>query len=1469
MIIRLFYHNSVKDIPIYGNSSLTIGSGQENDISIPDSDLLKRHVSIIQQNNTLTITGLGNVYLQGTNLSQPTIMLPQDTFVLSTKYKISLFVKEEYVTSCQALQLKDFDKITVGRGPDNVVTINSHRASKRHAVIQRVENVYQIQDCGSTNGIYVNGQKIQNAVLDRDDEIVLGDVDIRISDGTLTVFYDKSKVHLKHSPAQASNAQPAVFTRSPRLKLDVLTGELDIAPPPAIGGKPELNWVALALPALTTVGLALVIALAMSNPMMLLYTLPMTASGMAVSLYNYRRQTKGFAQQTRARLDTYAAYLDITVKQIQKSQQQQLAALTSAAPDTDSCFSIVRQRDRRLWERRPQDQDFLSLRLGSGEVDSSLRVNAPREELSLEDDELKRRPQAIAKRYRQIQGAPILCDMLRGQVCGIVGSRRDALRLLNNMTVQFATLHCYTESKAVFLCDEMDKETLGWVQRLPHTSRGEGEGSYAVFSREEASRLLQDFSVFLKNRRQELEGEDNSYGKASIPLPYYLFVIGQPAFLGRNDPINQYLFQSRNLGVGVILVVEEMVQLPKECNLIVEIKGDQGVLYHKDNAARRQKFQVDSAEPDRFRTFSQRLSRITCDEEKEKQSLPKQYTLFQMLGLSQALDYPIAQRWRPKEKLDSLSAPLGVGESGQLISLDLHERAHGPHGLVAGTTGSGKSEILQTYILSMALRYRPDDVGFVIIDFKGGGMANQFAYLPHLLGAITNIEGREIDRSLASIRAELLKRQRLFAEQGVNNIDKYIEAYRQRKTPTPLPHLLLIVDEFAELKAEQPEFMKELISAARIGRSLGVHLILATQKPSGQVNEQIWSNSRFRLCLKVATREDSSEVLKSPVAFRIKEPGRAYLQVGNNEVFELFQSAYSGAEAAPGRSQLEAVVDRIACYCQEQHIQRLPSICLPALPEILKYEPLVKAPMGTGITALLGWYDAPDCQEQGELSVNLTESNLIVIGSPQSGKTNLLQTILRDLSERYSSDQVNLYIIDFGSMLLKNFETLNHVGGVAVTTEEEKLENLFKLLIAQVTRRKERFAAQGVSSYPGYLDAGLTDLPQIVLLIDNLTILQELYPQTGDQLLALCREGLSAGISVVAANAQTSGISLKLLLNFSKRIALYCNDSGEYSNLFDRSRLTVGNLPGRGLTEIDHQILEVQMYLSFQGEREIDRVNDMRRYVDQANRRNQGKRAVPIPVVPELVTLDGLSQSGCDIRTANWRVPLGMDYADMSLFSVDLWKTGLLAIAGGEGMGKTNLILHILDSIQSNIFDNLSHIYLADGAGELEPAYDYGCVRTCTENAAEAKTMIEDVYTQLQERKAACTNNRTLAADLESEPLLLLVLSDPDILAQLLQDKGTGDKLLAIAKELKKYKACVLLSNLENEPIGYSAPALLKYVKETNSLFVLEDIANIRLLDIPLKLQREYAKELRPGDGFSFLGGKVRKIRTILRAEQS
>ena len=335
--------------------------------------------------------------------------------------------------------------------------------------------------------------------------------------------------------------------------------------------------------------------------------------------------------------------------------------------------------------------------------------------------------------------------------------------------------------------------------------------------------------------------------------------------------------------------------------------------------------------------------------------------------------------------------------------------------------------------------------------------------------------------------------------------------YKEGRAEVPLPHLILLVDEFAELKAEQPDFMKELISTARIGRSLGVHLILATQKPSGVVNDQIWSNSKFKLCLKVQEKSDSNEVLHSPLAAEIREPGRAYLQVGNNEIFELFQSAYSGApalvqstnakrkfrinsvslsgkrrviyEQKPEKSeasltQLEAMVEYVNEYCTEAHIAKLDDIILPPLPEMVPY-PHKLEKVGTDVTVPIGICDDPDRQAQDPFEINLSKSHYYILGSSLSGKTAMLQGMMMGITAKYSPKEVNIYIIDFASMMMKIFEGLNHVGSVVTIADEDKLKNLIKMLLEKIGRRRKLLADRGLSSFSSYREAGYKDEAQI------------------------------------------------------------------------------------------------------------------------------------------------------------------------------------------------------------------------------------------------------------------------------------------------------------------------------------------------------------------------------------------------------
>lgn len=429
--------------------------------------------------------------------------------------------------------------------------------------------------------------------------------------------------------------------------------------------------------------------------------------------------------------------------------------------------------------------------------------------------------------------------------------------------------------------------------------------------------------------------------------------------------------------------------------------------------------------------FSRQLSNFKVRENASNAAIPDMLTFLDMYKTSRVEDLDMYHKWLENRTYESMRSLIGQKAGEQPVYLDIHEKYHGPHGLVAGTTGSGKSETLQTYILSLVLNYHPHEVAFILIDYKGGGMAQSFIGLPHLAGVITNLGGNQTTRALLSINAEIKRRQHTFNEYKIKHIDAYIELYRNGEAEEPMPHLLIIADEFAELKKEQPDFVRALVSAARVGHSLGINLILATQKPSGVVDDEIWSNTRFRICLRVADKQDSNEMLKRTDAAYITGTGRGFLQVGNDEIFDEFQSGWSGAPYTPevpfnddskakaviigltGKpeavkkkkkkkgdnvkkfTQLDAMVQYAANLAEENHIKPLRQIWLPPLPGLFYLDDLELTWDEKQIKLPVGLADDPQNQRQFPVYLDfIRDGHLLICGSAGSGKTSLVQTIL-------------------------------------------------------------------------------------------------------------------------------------------------------------------------------------------------------------------------------------------------------------------------------------------------------------------------------------------------------------------------------------------------------------------------------------------------------------------------------------------
>lgn len=1380
------------------------------------------------------------------------------------------------------IDLSKVKELVISDKADSDIVLNSDFGKNTFINIKTTTQGVELVEQSSPYGVYVNGKLIEKKViLENSDFVSVADFSFYYNEGNLIFDIHNITVNSEYtinSDYQNNTLYP-LFVRNTRLKSKINEEKIKILDPQSIPTKPELNIVTSLMPTIVMFVLVVVLRGIMNTGAgaYVLFSICSMGMGVLTSVFSIYNNQKKYKKECANRKDTYLTYIENKEKEIIKARQAELECLRNTYYSTKQDLEHIERFDTCLFDREPNDEDFLDVYLGTGRKVAKREIDYKAQEKLESGDELSQLPTQVSDKYKYINNAPITVKLKDANAVGVIGNEEQLYEMFKCFIVDLMSRQYYGDLSIYTLLDE-DVERYDWLRYIPHIHKNEFHRNIVCNSESKNNifeYLYKEFSV--------------RDGKKNIQGWNVILVMKENGI--KSHPISEYIERASELNTVFVFFEEKEERLPLHCSKVVKIEDDNtGVLFESRNKTETHEFQYTTVNDKAVSKATKILAPIYCEEISLESSLRKSISLFELLGIYSPEDIDLAKRWNTARIYDSMAVPLGVNVKDDIVYLDLHEKHHGPHGLVAGTTGSGKSEILQTYILGAATIFHPYEIGFVIIDFKGGGMVNQFKNLPHLIGAITNIDGKAIDRSLKSIRAELLKRQTLFAEAEVNHIDKYIKKYKAGEVKKALPHLVIIVDEFAELKAEQPEFMKELISTARIGRSLGVHLILATQKPAGQVNEQIWSNSKFKLCLKVQTKEDSNEVLKSPLASEIREPGRAYLQVGNNEVFELLQSGFSGSpekiddskmksikidslkfdgthttvfEQKPkknssSRTQLEAIVDYINKYCKEQNIGKLQEICLPALPEIIKHDKNMKlATESEDIKCELGIYDDPDNQYQGVISLAVGTQNTFIIGSAQYGKTNLLEVLIRNVAESYSPDEVNLYIMDFGSMVLKNFEKLAHVGGVVCPQDDEKIKNLFKYLNDQVISRREKLLSVGVSSFIAYKEAGYKDVPQIILFIDNLTALKELYLQDSDALLKLCREGVSVGISIVVANAQTTGFGYKYLANFSSRIALFCNEAGEYSSLFGTGRMRPDEIPGRGLIEIDKVLYEFQTFLAFEGEKEIDRVQNMSDFIKETNLKYPDSHATVIPEIPDILTEDYLFSNFSSGEFTSQMIA-GLSYDTVAPLKLDLAKNNLLAISGAENSGKTNYVRYIIHAIQKRckqldlfIFDNYRKKLSTLNSDKGSTTYEITGEKS-KDILMNLKLNLENGYQDL------------IAGDELEDAWKVLIINNEDVVSAISSDKETISIFKEIIGKYKMLNIYVIIACLPNASIAYGALEVYKSIKESRNILFFDNLDNCKVIDVPLAVIRNNKKKITVGDAYYLTGNECYKIKTPL-----
>lgn len=1300
MILSVINKNKIKtyDLPTKVDGSYLINDEKNDKLSLNIESLNGRWV--LKKNGIDLINGQKPI--------EDIVLTLYQFYILQTnqiKNPLILYCTPQFDPTFVAFDVKPNTELLIGNNNNNHLIYKNNLVSPHHAKLIYNNGHWHIQDLNSNYLTYVNNEAAFKRNLIAGDIIFIMGLKIIIVGNFILINNPLKKVFINQHFLTLKKQKPFTFTeedllleeteiklyqeddyflRSPRLRTGIEKVTITIDPPPLKQEQEEVPLIFTIGPMITMGMTSMVmggVALnnVMNNNQELSSALPtliisgaMLASMILWPLLSKKHQKKQEKLKERKRQTKYNEYIDQKRKEIQNAINLQKNILTNNYVSLNECKEIIISKKEDLWGRKIEDSDFLNLRIGIGVIKPELDINYPEKHFSLEEDNLRANLDLLIYESKDIKDVPICLSLTEKYTTAIVGDDLLTKRFIEGLILQLITFHSYEDVKIILFTSEQKLSEWKYLKVLPHLFTDDKEMRFLGANANEMGQISHYLEEVFNQRKYKttatsLEENNQDYLNYS---PYYIIITDNLKVARHIKIVKDTLSQKTNYGFSILIQHDKFSDLPNECSTFINIAENQSGVFEKQVTASNLKgFQADFNTAINMRECTISLANIPISLSINKVNLPNAVTFLEMYEIGKVEQLNLLEKWKTNNPVISLSAPIGIGETGEPFFLDLHEKFHGPHGLIAGMTGSGKSEFIISYILSLAVNFHPHELSIILIDYKGGGIAGAFennetgVKLPHLAGTITNLDTVELKRSLMSIESELKRRQRIFykARELLNestiDIYKYQRLYREGLVDTPVSHLFIISDEFAELKVQQPEFMEQLISTARIGRSLGVHLILATQKPSGVVDDQIWSNSKFRICFKVQEKADSMDMIKSPEAATLKHVGRFYLQVGYNEFFALAQAAWCGAKYIPmnkfkkkidttinfidntgyvlkhadHRRSYEAItghgeeLTNIVKYLSEIAKKEkiiIPQLWLNRIPDFIYVDDLKKKYdyqiQPYFINPIMGEYDDPANQRQDLLTLNLTnEGNAVVFGATGSGKEILLNTIIYSTIINHSVDEVNFYLLDFGAETLINFRKAPQIGDILLINDNEKITNLFKMLKEIIEERKKLFIDYN-GDYRFFIQNSDSKLPLIIVIINYYEGFSETYDHYEDILLQLTREGFKYGITFILTANGINMIRYRLLQNFKQLLTLQLNDETDYSSILGKIEgVYPSKIKGRGLVKMEN-IYEFQTAYPYHKD---DLPNFIKR-VSLILNEKAGKRAKAVPILPEDVNLE-------------------------------------------------------------------------------------------------------------------------------------------------------------------------------------------------------------------------------------------------------
>jgi S-DNA-T family DNA segregation ATPase FtsK/SpoIIIE len=1281
----------------------------------------------------------------------------------------------------------------LGRGHGTEIRLTDSSVSRRHAKLVIADlaggvavpekspaALMEIVDLGSANGIRVGGIEVTRAVLTAGDRFKLGDTEV--------------EVHLTEATSDAAGALAAdsasvAFTRSPRIAPRFEGRQFDLPDLPERSRPPRMPWLAMMFPAFMGMGIFAVTRSA--------YSLLFVLMSPMMMLGNHVEQRRGGAKDVENQLRDFRQDLENVAAQIHASLEVEADQRRGENPSGADCVQAARRLSPLLWTRRIDCPGFLQLRLGLGTLPSrsSMTVPAVGRSTALASSELARAVEGLSV----VSGVPVVADPLSTGSIGVSGVRAFALPAARSLMLQAVSLHSPAELIVVAFASNATAADWDWLKWVPHIASAHSPIStgHLASTAPTCSALLSQLEDLIGSGSQpEPEAGGNH------PCVLVLVENDAPAERGR---LVQLAEKGWRRGICVVWLAPATTSLPAACRVFLEVDGSLGEAgYVREGTL------VTSVAVDRV-TLEQTLAaaRLLAPVEDsgapvdDASDLPRAVSLLRLTGTDLAhSESAVLERWgesrsiltgpfaprTPRCRAGNLRAVIGQSAQGT-FSVDL--RADGPHALVGGTTGAGKSELLQAWILGMASAHSPQRVTFLLVDYKGGSAFRDCVDLPHTVGLVTDLSPYLVRRALASLSAELRHREHLLARYQAKDL---VELERRGEVDAP-PSLVIVVDEFAALVQEVPEFVDGVVNVAQRGRSLGVHLILATQRPAGVIKDNLRANTNLRLALRMADESDSADVLGSTAAasFDLDLPGRAVSKCGPGRLTP-FQTGYAGGwtsdTPAPPEMRVETLKyglgqvwelpvsqgdrDHATAELGPTDAQRLvstigaaartaelPAPRVPWLPELRPVYDLTGLPAARRDDELVfGVADDPGNQAQPVVAFNPDkEGNLAVFGSSGSGKSVFLRTIALAAGLSSPGGPCHVYGIDFGNRALSMLAVLPYVGSIVPGADHERLTRLLSFLRETIDDRAVRYSRASASTITDYRRlADAPDEPRVIVLVDGLTAFRAAYEMGGrvrwlDLFTSLAADGRPVGVHFVISVDQRNGLPSSLASAVQSRVVLRMAHPDDYSFLgVAGDVLTMAAPPGRGL----HNGAEIQCAV-LGGSGEV---------ISQS-------RAVAAS--GEAMRATGMSQAP-RIRSLTSRVPMNelpvevsgrpvLGVGSTSLSALPFEPRGSFVVTGPSGSGRTTSLASLACSLRR--WDATLSLYLLTPrpSSELAARPDWTEVAAGTDAIVALATRLQIALHEGAHRgRMAVVVERVddLAGTAAESPLSLLIKSALD-----------------------------------------------------------------------------------------------------------